>query len=218
MSGIQNFHPFEDDFLGMTVTLPASANIGSPWLVDDTSAAGTPTFVRSGSAAVLTLASNVEVENVCLHFGDVLPFDIDDILSMEFRAKVTATLDATTTIVMGLGDTRDDDPDAVIANAFFKLAGSNAIVVESDDGTTDLDDKATGVSLAATYKKFVISFTGGKSDVRFFVDGARVAASTTFDMSAYSAGLQPIFQIQKTSDANVDALTIDYVRIVSRRS
>ena len=218
MSGIQNFHPFEDDFLGMTVTLPASANIGSPWLVDDTSAAGTPTFVRSGSAAVLTLASNVEVENVCLHFGDVLPFDIDDILSMEFRAKVTATLDATTTIVMGLGDTRDDDPDAVIANAFFKLAGSNAIVVESDDGTTDLDDKATGVSLAATYKKFVISFAGGKSDVRFFVDGARVAASTTFDMSAYSAGLQPIFQIQKTSDANVDALTIDYVRIVSRRS
>lgn len=218
MSGIQDFHPFEDDFLGMTVTLPASADIGSPWLVDDTSSSGTPTYVRSASEAILTLASTNEVENVCLHFGDVLPFDIDDIISMEFRAKVTATLDAATTVVMGLGSARADDPDAVAANAFFKLAGSNVIVVESDDAVTDNDDTATGVSLSSTYKKFVINFAGGKSDVRFFVDGSRVAASTTFDMSGYSSGLQPIFQIQKSADTNVDALTIDYVRIVSRRS
>jgi hypothetical protein len=166
---------------------------------------------------VLTLASNTEVENLCLHFGDALDFDIDLIQSIEFRAKVTATLDSTTTIVMGLGAARADDPDTVAANAFFKLAGSNVVVCESDDGTRDNDDKATGVSLSSTYKRFVIDFTGGKSNVKFYVDGDRVAAATTFDMSGYSAGLQPIFQIQKTSDDNTNALTLDYVKVECKR-
>lgn len=218
MSGIQDFQEFCDDFNGTVATFPSSADPATPWLVDDTSSSGTPAYTRGTSAATLTLASTNEIENVCLHFGDALDFDIDDIISIEFRAKVTATLDSATTIVMGLGSARNDDPDAVAANAFFKLAGSNAVVVETDDGVTDDDDNATGVSLAATYKRFVISFANGKSDVRFFIDGARVAASSTFDMSGYSAGLQPIFQIQKTADTNTDSLTIDYVKVLSRRS
>jgi len=217
MAGIQDFQEFVDDFNGTVATFPASADPATPWLVDDTSSSGTPTYTRGTSAATLTLASTNEVENVCLHFGDALDFDIDSILRMEFRAKVTATLDSATTIVMGLGSARADDPDAVAANAFFKLAGSNAVVVETDDGTTDDDDNATGVSLSDTYKRFVIDFSGGKSDVKFYIDGSQVAASSTFTMSAYSAGLQPIFQIQKTADTNVDSLTVDYVKIVARR-
>ena len=91
------------------------------------------------------------------------------------------------------------------------------MVVESDDGTVDNDDVATGQSLVNAYKKFVISFAAGKSDVRFYVDGVRVAASTTFDMSNYSGGLQPLIQLQKTADANTDSVVIDYVKVISRR-
>jgi hypothetical protein len=218
MAGIQDFQHWHDDFNGTVATLPTSADPATAWLVDDTSSAGTPTYTTGTSEAILTLASTAEVENVCLHFGDALDFDIDLIQSIEFRAKVTATLDSATTIVMGLGSARNDDPDAIVANAFFKLAGSNAVVCESDDGTTDNDDKATGVSLSSTYKRFLIDFTGGKSNVKFYIDGARVASSTTFDMSGYSAGLQPIFQIQKTSDTNTDALTLDYVSVTCKRA
>ena len=218
MAGIQDFQHWHDDFNGTVATLPSSADPATAWLVDDTSSAGTPTYTTGTSEAILTLASTAEVENVCLHFGDALDFDIDLIQSIEFRAKVTATLDSATTIVMGLGSARNDDPDAIVANAFFKLAGSNAVVCESDDGTTDNDDKATGVSLSSTYKRFLIDFTGGKSNVKFYIDGARVASSTTFDMSGYSAGLQPIFQIQKTSDTNTDALTLDYVSVTCKRA
>ena len=216
MAGIQDFQEFYDDFNGAVAALPTSADPATAWMIDDTSSAGAPTYTKGTSEAVLTLASNTEVENVCLHFNDALDFDIDSIIRMEFRAKVTATLDSATTVVMGLGSARADDPDAVAANAFFKLAGSNAVVVETDDGTTDNDDNATGVSLSSTYKRFVIDFSGGKSDVKFYVDGVKVGTET-FTMSAYSSGLQPIFQIQKTSDANTDALTIDYVKVVSRR-
>lgn len=216
MAGIQDFQEFYDDFNGAVAALPTSADPATAWMIDDTSSAGAPTYTKGTSEATLTLASTTEVENVCLHFNDALDFDIDSIIRMEFRAKVTATLDSATTVVMGLGSARADDPDAVAANAFFKLAGSNAVVVETDDGTTDNDDNATGVSLSSTYKRFVIDFSGGKSDVKFYVDGVKVGTET-FTMSAYSSGLQPIFQIQKTSDANTDALTIDYVKVVSRR-
>ena len=217
MAGIQDFQHYEDDFIGTVATFPTSADPATPWLVDDTSSAGTPTYTTGTSVAVLTLASTEEVENVCLHHGDALSFDIDLIQSIEFSAKTVATLDSATTIVMGVGSARADDPDTVAANAFFKLAGSNAIVCESDDGTNDNDDKATGLSLVATYRRFLIDFTGGKSNVKFYIDGQRVASSTTFDMSNYSAGLQPIFQIQKTSDTNTDSLTIDYVRVTCKR-
>jgi hypothetical protein len=97
------------------------------------------------------------------------------------------------------------------------LIGSTSLVVESDDGTTDKDDVATGQTLSTTYKKFVIDFAGGKSDVKFYVDGVRVAASTTFDMSAATSSLQPYVQIQKTAATDADAVTIDYIKVVAKR-
>lgn len=218
MAGIQDFIEYCDDFLGHG-ELPA-AQSDSDWLVDDTSSAGTPTYVRGGigGEAVLTLASTNEVENVCLHHGDDLNFDIDSIIRAEFRVKTVASLDSATTIVFGLGSARADDPDAVAANAFFKLAGSNAIVCETDDGTTDTDDVATSKTLVATYQKFVIDFSGGKSDVKFYIDGDRVAQSTVFSMADYADGLQPIVQIQKSADTNIDSVSVDYIKIVSKRA
>ncbi len=101
----------------------------------------------------------------------------------------------------------------------FRIIGSNAIVCETDDAVTDRDDVATGVSfVSGVYRKFVIDFTGGKSDVKFYIDGVRVAASTTFTMANYTAGFQPYFQIQKTSDNNTDAFSVDYIKIVSKRN
>jgi len=100
------------------------------------------------------------------------------------------------------------------------MVGANsttAVYVETDDGTRDNDDVATGATLGTSYKEFVIDFTGGKSNVKFYIDGARVAASTTFDMSGYSSGLQPIIQLQKAANTNVDAVSIDYVEVVCKR-
>lgn len=218
MAGIQTFEEFCDDFRGCVATLPTSADPATPWLIDDTSSAGTPTYTKGTSAATLTLASTTEVENVCLHFGDALDFDIDSIIEAEFRVKTVAALDSATTLTFGLWSARNDTVDSVAANAHFKLEGSNSVVVETDDGTTDNDDVSTGKSLVATYKRFVISFAAGTSDVRFYIDGERVAASTTFDMSGYTAGLQPAVQIQKTSDSNTDSVTVDYIKIRSRRA
>ena len=219
MAGIQDFIEYVEDFLGPQ-TLTASPAGSDQWDIADTSSAGTPTYTVGGINGEATLAfdSQAEIQNVCLFKSDVLNFDIDAIHSIELRVKTVAALDSATSLAFGLCSARNDAIDSLAAHASFRLIGSNSLVVETDDSVNDNDDVATGATLGSTYKRFVIDFAGGKSDVKFYVDGARVAASTTFDMSNYSAGLQPYVQIQKTADTNTDSVVIDYIKIVSKRS
>ncbi len=214
MAGIKDLRHYRAEFLGPSVSFPTSANIGTEWLVADTSASGTPTYVRANDEAVLTLAATNEVENLCLYHGDALSFDIDLIQSIEMRVKIGASsFTSGSELVFGLGSARNDTTDSVAANAWFKLVGSSSIVLETDDGVNDNDDVSAGVALGTTYKRFYIDFTGGKSNVKFYVDGARVGASRLFDMSNYSSGLQPIVQLQKAANTNVDSVSVQYVEI-----
>jgi hypothetical protein len=220
MAGLQDFMNYEDDFIGTSATFPTSADPATPWLVVDASASGSPTYVRNASNAVITLAATSEVENLCLAHGDALSFDIDLIQRMQIRIRLGAALTTGTELVFGLGSARADTTDSVAANAWFKMVGANSttlVYCESDDGTRDNDDISSGQTLGTTFKEFIIDFTGGKSNVKFYVDGVRVAASTTFDMSGYSVGLQPIVQLQKAANTNVDAVTIDYISIECKR-
>lgn len=222
MAGIQDFQKFHDDFNGTVATFPTSADPATPWMVDDTSSSGTPVYTKGTSVATLTLEATSEVQNVCLHFNDALDFDIDDLESIEFRVKIGAsTFTSGSILVFGVGTARNDTADSVTANAWFRMEGASSttlVYCESDDGTTDLDDKSTGKTLGTTYKRFLIDFTGGKSNVRFYIDGERVCPSTTFDMSAHTTGLQPLVQLQKSASTNVDSVVIDYVEVVARRA
>ena len=217
MAGIQDFIEVCEDFLGPQ-TLTASPAGSDMWDIADTSAAGTPTYTVGGigGEAVLTLASTSEVENVCLFQGDVLNWDIDKLIHAEFRVKTSAALDSATSLAFGMATARNDAIDSIASHASFRLIGSNAVVVETDDSVNDLDDKVTGTTLGDTYKKFVIDFQNS-SDVKFYIDGVRVASSTTFDMSNFTTGLQPYVQIQKTADTNVDSVSVDYIRLVAKR-
>lgn len=223
----RNFWEFCDDFFGArTYSATAGSNVGHGYLIDDTSAAGTPTYApvdgsEAGEIAV-DMASTAEAENICLHQADVLQFDIDKIVEFGCRVKMNqAALDATSQFAIGLTGDRADAIDSIAQAALFRVVGADsttAIVVETDDGTNDNNDVATGQTLINSYKWLVISFALGKSDVRFFVDGQPVALTTTFDMSNYSGSLQLFAQIQKTSDANTDGFTLDAWYVRGRRS
>lgn len=187
------------------------------WTIADTSSAGAPTYLNGSDGAVLTLAADSEAENVCLYDNNVLPFNINSIQWVEITAKVSG-IDSATTLVMGLASARHDTPDSVATNCWFRIEGSGStsnVVVETDDGTTDTDDKATGKTLSSTFKTLRIDFSNGLSDVRFFIDGERVAASTTFSLAAATSSqcVQPLVQIQKGSGTGVAAVTIREVKI-----
>ena len=221
MAGIQDFATFEDDFWGADTY--STAGQGSPWAIADTSAAGTPTYANVTPSATgevaLTMASTSEVENVCLSFGDTLPFDIDNLQSFEARVKVSGCTTGTV-ISWGLCSARNDTVSSITARANFRMTGATsttAVTVETDDNVVDSGLIATGQTLATVYKKFFIDFSGGKSNVKFYIDGVRVAPATTFSMANFTASLQPFFQIQKAANTNVDSITIDYVRVELKR-
>lgn len=215
------------DFRGHHLIPAAASNLGSPFSKADTSAAGAPTLLGLNGGGIRLLLDNTsEVQNLCLYMGDVLPFDIDEIIAVEIIAKTVAALDSATMLAFGLCSARNDAIDSLAAHASFRCIGDNNVVVETDDGTTDKDDIATGLTLGATWKRFRIDFAsrnttleppsvslGRKSHIEFY--GAndngslrRVASGTRFDMSAYSSGLQLYAQLQKTADTNTDNLDI----------
>ena len=185
------------------------------WTVADTSSAGTPTYLcitEDGGAAKLTLAATSEAEIVTLYFNDVLPWDLRKLQYVKFIAKV-ADIDAVTSLAFGVGSARNDTLDSVGHLAWFRVEGSastSAVVVETDDTVTDNDDKATGETLGSVYKTFLIDFSQGLSDVRFYVEGERVAASTTFTMAGATSGqnVQPVIQLQKASGTGTPSVTI----------
>lgn len=184
------------------------------WAITDTSSGGTPTYVtNNGGGLTITLDNTSEAQTVALYQADKLIWDIDELQSISFFAKVSG-VDSVTTICMGLASAHNATADSIAANAWFRMQGSastSAVVVESDDGTTDNDDKATGATLSSTLKKFTIDLTNGKSDVRFYIDDTRVATTTTFDISGYSSGVQPYFLLAKASGTGTPALTIRHI-------
>lgn len=182
------------------------------WTIKDTSSSGTPTYtIQTGGGAKLLCDNTSEAQVVSLYQNDTLGFQLVDIQRVSWLAKV-AGIDSVTTLVMGLATTQNDTPDSATNNCWFRMQGSastSLVVVETDDGTTDNDDKATGVSLASTWKKFEIDFSNGISDVRFFIDGAAVGRGTTMSMAAITTeSVQPFVQVQKASGTGVPAVTI----------
>lgn len=218
---------WRDPFSGHRVySATAGSNVGHNWKITDTSSAGAPTYAppatSGGRGLKLDLAADNEVENVCASFADLLCFDIDDLVEVRIRALMNqAALTSGSSVAFGMASARNDAIDSLAAAALFRVIGADSttnVVVETDDGVTDKDDIATGRTLINVAKDFVISFARGKSDVRFFIDGAPVALTTTFSMAGYSDGLQPYVQLQKTATTAVDGITIKDFEVVYREA
>lgn len=228
-------------FPGKIAPALTASVVDGPWCKADTSNAGTPTLVTAAGFMVGTLANNDEVENLCLYFGDILPYDIDDLIKAEFWMKVSGggvggALVAAEQIAWGMASARNDAIDTIAEHASFRLIGAGSTVYcESDDGTNDLDDKSTGQTLSTTMKRFVIDFgggvrsvspppsKGGKAAIQFYMDDSRgnlvrACQSTVFNMENYTGGLQPYVQIQKTGGATTPSFSLRRVRITERIS
>ena len=118
--------------------------------------------------------------------------------------------------------------DGFADNVGFRLGGgaqaTNSIFLESDDGTTDNDDKDSGIDFTSgTYHTYKIDMTD-ISNVKFYVDGVSANNGNTFDMSAIAATdyLEPFILFARTnSGATPDrahSLDIDYVKCTWKRS
>lgn len=189
--------------------------------------AGAPSVAAvAGGSMQLLLTNNDEIQSACLYQGNILPFDINDLIRVEFLVRQSVALAATGQFVIGVAGAQNADPTAIAQAAMFRMTGNANILIDTRDGTNTVAGAATGDTLAAVYKRLVIDFAsgnltqsppgasvGGLGDVRFFVSNAngslrRVAAGTRFRLDAFAGNLQLYAQLQKTGGASVPAAQI----------
>jgi hypothetical protein len=207
-------------------TIPAHGSpTSTPWVKRVVAANETGAITADG--VTLALTADNEAQGVAFYHKDILSYDIDDVLAFGFVAKASVALGTNARIAMGLASAYNAAPDSVTAHAWFIAVASTAILCESDDGVTDNDDKATGLTMATSFRRFEIDFSsglgsttvggttqGGKRNIKFSMSTGRsnamrkVATGTTFDMNGYTAGLQPYFQILKASSIDLGTLVI----------
>lgn len=211
---------YVEDFLGAAGGGPFDGT--TKWNVVDVGAA-TEAIVADSSNGLfaLTLTSANEAQDTVLYHNDNRTFDVGNGLIFETKVNVAVSPGTGVCSVWGMADDHNLDKDTVAAAAWFRLDASLVLKVESDDTTNNNDDVATGITLVAgTFYVFRIDFTT-LADVKFYVDGVRVASGTTFDMSNLSAAeeqMQPYFSQDKATGTGLGTMEIDYVKIFSNRS
>ena len=193
------------------------------WNLQDTSSAGAPT--SAGVNAIdglwsLKLASTNEAETYGINFGDLLNYSPHGLV-VKFGFTVAAALSTSRRIIIGMGSAHNDTLDNIASNAWFKIDADANLVVESDDGTTDNDDKDTTIDLTAGQLIHCRIEILSPTAVYFFAGTGstsipkRVQAGTTFSVS--TSLLQPMAIVQKDSGTTQDDLRIDYFGVYPTR-
>jgi hypothetical protein len=174
----------------------------------------------AGGVMSLALTADNQAQDAMISFNDQLTFNIANGGVLEFRAALSVLPTTGVAVVAGACGPHNLDKDTTAVNAWFRWQASATLLTESDDTTNNNDDTATGVTtVVSVYNIYKIDFNVLAS-VKFYVNGARVSAATTFDMSNLTAAesvIQPYFSLDKASGTGVGTLLIDYVKFWGKR-
>jgi len=214
----------EDDFTG-DWDAAATALTATKWTKTETDGLGvTSVDVANG---VLKLAADTATEVAVANlFMENSPVDIDQ--NPIFRAIVAIfDIGNNAAVDFDFGLASDDhatDFEAIAAFAAFHLDGDDlSLKAHSDDGSTDIAAVDSLVDLVDdTFYEFKIDVTD-KSDVKFSYRAlgapvwTRICSDTTFDISAYTGTLTPIFMAEKTSDDSSFDMRVDWTKTTAER-
>lgn len=173
--------------------------------------------VLSGGSLSFQFDAVAEAATASLLSGAAFP--IADQILFQATLNVIANGDASAfDAVVGLAnDDHATDPDSITEAAFVSINGASTnINAESDDGTTEVAATDTTKDFTAGTPFSVWIDARDKSDVKIYVDGARVLSGTTFDISAATGPLRALALMEKTSDdtaAQIFVLDMSITRI-----
>ena len=216
---------FADDFLGADTVIPAagSPESGMKWVTKLVQTAGTPTAAVKADTVngvvECALDSTSEKQGAEVYMNDELQFSIAQGLVFEARFALSVLPTLAAEFVIGLVSAWADGLDGTTYNVIVTCDGGGLITCEKDDNATD-ESASSGVTLTASEYAIVRIDCSTAADIKFYVNGARVAGSTTFDWAASAANskVQPIFGLYKASGAGVGTCLVDYVKIWQNRS
>jgi hypothetical protein len=205
---------FYDDFIGATI----SANY---WIVRDTGGAN-ELFTADAASGVyqLALTSTNEIQLGAIDWNNQRSLALNQKPVFEARVRMFTLPTGTAVAVVGLCGDHNAAVNTVAESVWFRWDGSGAITVEHDDTVHETSLIATGVTVTAGQWVTLRIECDIPTAVRFYIDGARVASGTIFNMSQVAAlALQPVFRIGKEAASTaVGTMEIDYVRCWQART
>lgn len=216
---------FFDDFLG---DYPANttAMTANGWSKVETNGSGVTSSDQANGVLTFAFDAVAEAATAVLYMINN-PFDIDDAPIVDFRLAIyDIGDDAALDINFGIAnDTHATDADVITESAFFHLDGTSlALVLESDDGTEEQGDVATGVTLVDdTFYDFRVDMTD-KTSVTFWykavtaVAWTQLAAATTFNMENATSTLTPMVHVEKTSNDTLADVRLDFISFTATRA
>ncbi len=211
----------DDDF---THDYPAAATAfplgGTPWLKTETLGLGVTEVASPNGIIKLAADAVAEAAIAAIHMPS-LPFDIDKNPIAEFRLAIFDIGDnAAVDINFGLASaTHATDFDLIAVFAAFHLDSPGlSVFCQSDDGTIDTAPVDTLVDLVDDVMALFQVDCTDKADVKFSINGVRVLAGTTFDISNYTGQLTPIVHVEKTSNDSTFDVRVDRIRCQADRN
>lgn len=204
-----------EDFLGQALD-----TTNGPFAFLDT-AEGAETISADGASGALSLAltATSEAQLAGISSGDQRTWILNQNLIFEARFKLSVVPTSGTIFCIGLMGDHHATADTVAENIWIRAESSGALLAESDDTAADNNDIATGVTLTTADWCVVRIDCSNVDDVKFFVNGARVAAATTFDMGTVAGlKLQPVVRLNKASGASVGTVLVDYIKLWQNRA
>ena len=210
---------FYDDFVGPTVVFVANGNtITGKWAKKVTGANETVAGGSDGlnGFATLTLNSSTEIEQATLYANDEQNWLIGQGLVFQARVNFSVLPTGTVEAYIGLNGATSSAGSAYRCN--FRCTGSGLIKCSTDDNSTDSGLITSGVTVVANQWVILTIDASIATSVKFYINGNRVASSTTFAY-ADTTNVQPYFSLCKSTAgvATVGTMNVDYVRIWQNR-
>lgn len=167
----------------------------------------------------LALTATSEAQLAGMSYGDQRPFILNQGLNFEARFRFSVLPTTGAIVCVGLMGDHHATADTVAESIWFRADANGAITVESDDTANERTKIATGVTL--TTDDWIVARIDctNIADVKFYINGERVAEGTTFNMSAVAGlKLQPVARINKASGTGVGTVELDYFAVWQKRA
>lgn len=207
----------KEDFLGQAVDTTNGFGFRD-------TAGATEALVANAASGVLRLAltSTNEAQLAGIDYADQLSLILSQGIVFESRVKLSTLPTTGSVACIGLSSAHNAAVDSVVTSAWFRLDGATGglITVECDDGTTETSKVTTGTTVTTADWVVLKIDASDATNVLFYINGSRVASSTTFSMNATpTVGLQPVARMGKeSSGTNVGSLDVDYLMFWQKRS
>lgn len=176
--------------------------------------AGTPGLVNRGGMLEANFSATAEAQKV--DWLSRRSFPISSKWIAEALVEIaTAPDNAAVDIDVGVASgTHATDFESVAEFAAFHLDGNdNNIDVHSDDGTTDVAPEDSTVDWAAGTPVLLQIDGRDHTNIKFYINGVRVASGTTFTLTAGTGPLKLIFHMEKTSDDSPGIVQLSHLAL-----